>query len=116
MPPRSRAVMEGRAGMGEPVSAIEALVKAMEDISQITASMASAVEEQTAATSEIARNVEQAANGIKQVFSNIAGVHEAATNSSGTAGEMVAVVAELSQQVETLRNELDGFLANLRAA
>jgi len=101
---------------GETVSAIEELVQAMDEINSMTSGMAAAVEEQTAATEEIARNVEEAAEGTRKVSSNIDGVQQAATNSSGAAGEVVTVVQELSQQAEVLRSELDKYLANLRVA
>ncbi len=100
----------------EAVSAIESITKTISKINEVNAGVASAVEEQGAATQEIARNVEQAAAGTQEVSSNIGGVSQAA-NETGTAAEQIHHAAgELSQQSETLRAEVDKFLANVRAA
>jgi len=77
---------------------------------------ASAVEEQGAATQEIARNVEQAAAGTQEVSANIGGVSQAANETGTAAGQINRAAGELSQQSEKLRAEVDRFLQNLRAA
>ncbi len=100
----------------EAVAAIESITKTISKINEVNSGVASAVEEQGAATQEIARNVEQAAAGTQEVSSNIGGV-SAAANETGTAAEQIHKAAgELSQQSETLRAEVDKFLANVRAA
>ena len=48
-------------------------------MNEIAVTIASAVEEQGAATQEIARNVQQAAMGTQEVSSNIAGVTKSAS-------------------------------------
>ena len=58
--------------------AIDAIGNTIKDIDQIAATIAAAVEEQGAATQEIARNVEQASAGTNEVSSNITGVSRAA--------------------------------------
>ena len=63
--------------------AIGGIGKTIAEISGISAAIAAAVEEQGAATREIARNVQQAAEGTNQVSSNIAGVRQAADQSRG---------------------------------
>ncbi|MBL6946723.1 MAG: methyl-accepting chemotaxis protein, partial [Rhodospirillales bacterium] len=85
-------------------------------IDEVAAGIASAVEEQGAATQEIARNVEQAAAGTQEVSSNIGGVNQAANDTGAAATQIQSAASELSQQSETLRIEVDKFLANVRAA
>jgi len=100
----------------EAVSAIESITKTISKINEVNAGVASAVEEQGAATQEIARNVEQAAAGTQEVSANIGGVSQAA-NETGTAAEQINRAAgELSQQSEKLRAEVDKFLASVRTA
>jgi len=100
----------------EAVSAIEAIVKTISKIDEISSSIASAVEEQGAATQEIARNVEQAAAGTQEVSSNIGGVSQAANDTGAAATQIQSTAEDLSKQSETLRAEVDRFLANVRAA
>ncbi|WP_316980313.1 methyl-accepting chemotaxis protein [Shumkonia mesophila] len=105
-----------QAATQEAVSAIESITRTISKINEVNAGVASAVEEQGAATQEIARNVEQAAAGTQEVSSNIGGVSQAA-NETGTAAEQIYKAAgELSQQSEKLRAEVDKFLDNVRSA
>jgi len=105
-----------QAATQEAVAAIGEITKTISRINEVNSGVASAVEEQGAATQEIARNVEQAAAGTQEVSSNIGGV-SAAANETGTAAEQIQKAAgELSQQSELLRTEVDRFLAGVRAA
>jgi methyl-accepting chemotaxis protein len=74
------------------------------------------VEEQGAATQEIARNVQEAATGTAEVSSNISGVTEAATTTSAAAEQVLGAAGELSRQSELLRTKVETFLAEVRAA
>lgn len=98
------------------VGAIKGIRETIERMSEISGGIASAVEEQGAATQEITRNVREAASGTREVSTNISGVTKAATNSSGVAAEVVLVAGELSKQSEVLRTEIDNFLRNLSVA
>ncbi len=80
-------------------------------------SIASAVEEQDAATQEIARNVQQAAHRHAATSpSNISGVSAAVDQAGATAGDVLKAAELLLAQADTLRREVDQFLATLRAA
>jgi len=100
----------------EAVAAIAEITKTISKINEVASGVASAVEEQGAATQEIARNVEQAAAGTQEVSSNIGGVSQAANDTGAAAEQINSAAAELSHQSETLRKEVDRFLANVRAA
>jgi methyl-accepting chemotaxis protein len=95
---------------------IEGITKTIVEINEIATTIASAVEEQGAATQEIARNVQQASAGTAEVSSNISGVTKAASDTGSAAGHVQASAAELTKQGETLRQEVDRFLSNIRAA
>jgi len=99
----------------EAVEAIAAIGKTISQIDEVAAGIASAVEEQGAATQEIARNVEQAAAGTQEVSSNIAGVSQAANDTGEAATLIRAAAGELSSQSETLKSEVNRFLAEVRA-
>jgi methyl-accepting chemotaxis protein len=98
------------------VTAIKEIGGTIGHISEITSAIAAAVEEQGAATREIARNVQQAARGTEHVSENVVGVNQAATN-TGKAADQVHTAAEtLGTQAETLRADVHKFLADIRAA
>ena len=57
-----------------------------------------AIEEQGAATSEITRNVQQAASGTQEVAHTIVGVSTAAHETGAAASQVLGAATELSQQ------------------
>ncbi len=67
-----------QAATQESVGAIKEIGGTIGRISEIAAAIAAAVEEQGAATQEIARNVQQAAQGTAQVATNITDVNRGA--------------------------------------
>ena len=98
------------------VDAIGSISKTISEIHEIATGIAAAVEEQGAATQEIARNVEEAAKGTQEVSSNIGGVTEAA-NSTGAASEQVLTSAQsLTGQSTELRQLVETFLSDVKAA
>ena len=100
----------------DSVNRIDRIGQVIGEINQIATTIASAVEEQGAATKEIARNVQQAAAGTTEVSSNIAGVTKAAADTGTAATQVQASAADLARQGELLRAEVDKFLATIRAA
>jgi methyl-accepting chemotaxis protein len=98
------------------VTAIQSIGSTIGRISEITVTISSAVEQQGAATQEIARNVQQAAQGTEEVTSNISGVTQASGEVGAAATQVLGSAGELSKQSERLRQEVDSFLATVRAA
>ena len=101
---------------GEAVTAIKQIGETIGRVSEIATTIASAVEEQGAATQEIARNVQQASKGTAEVSSNIAGVTQAAADTGRTSNEVLTAADDLSKQSVRLRDEVDRFLGTIRAA
>jgi methyl-accepting chemotaxis protein len=100
----------------ETVAAIQAISATINQLSEIATTIASAVEEQNAATQEIARNVEQAAAGTSAVSVNIAGVTQAVSATGAAAEQVLGAAGELSKQGEALRDQVDRFLSVVRAS
>jgi methyl-accepting chemotaxis protein len=98
------------------VEAIQSIGGTIGSINEIATTIASAVEEQGAATQEIARNVQEAAQGTGQVSSNIVGVNQAAGETGAAASQVLVAAEELGKQAETLRADVGSFLANIRTA
>ncbi len=98
------------------VEAIDGITRTIGKVNEIASAIASAVEEQGAATREIAHNVAQAAKGTGEVSANIVGVRDAARETGVAADQVVSSAAELSQNGETLKAQVDAFLREVRAA
>jgi methyl-accepting chemotaxis protein len=98
------------------VGAIRSIGTTIGEINQVTTAIASAVEQQGAATREIARNIQHAAGGTSEVSSNIVGVSTASAEAGSAANEVFSASSALSREAEILRSEIDMFLSNIRAA
>ena len=98
------------------VGAIRHIGQTIAEINEVTTAIAAAVEEQGAATREIARNIQQAATGTTEVSSNIVGVSEASSEAGSSAANVLTASAELRKEAEGLRQEIDTFLSEIRAA
>jgi methyl-accepting chemotaxis protein len=78
--------------------------------------VAFAVEQQGAATKEIANNVSRAAAGTDEVSSNIAGVTQASGEVGAAATQVLNSASGLSKQSERLKTDVARFLDTVRAA
>ncbi|HTP85220.1 MAG TPA: methyl-accepting chemotaxis protein [Alphaproteobacteria bacterium] len=105
-----------QSATAESVTAIESITGTIGRINEIATTIASAVEEQGAATKEIARNVQQASAGTAEVSSNITGVTQAAGETGAASSQVLGAAGELAKQGETLRADVSQFLANIRSA
>ncbi len=103
-----------QAVTGTAVDAIKGITGTIQRMSEITTTIASAVEEQGAATREIARNVQQASTGTREVSSNIGSVTQAAGEAGHMAGSVLGATKELARQTDRLRQEVDGFVRRVR--
>lgn len=97
------------------VGSIEKIVTIITDIRQATSAIASAIEEQGAATREIAFNTQSAAQGTQGVNDNIAGVGRAAEMTGAASTQMMSLSSSLSTQATSLQDEVQRFVTNLRA-
>jgi len=100
----------------ESVTAIKEIGDTIGKISSIASTIASAVEQQSSATLEIARNVQNVAQGSHEVAANITQVNRGATETGSASGEVLNSAKTLSAESTRLREELDRFMANIRAA
>jgi methyl-accepting chemotaxis protein len=98
------------------VSAIKSVGHIIQQVSEISATIASAVEEQSATTKEITRNTQEAARGTQAVSVNISGVSQGAGMTGKAADHVLNAAGELGRTAEKLRAEVDSFLTRIRAA
>ena len=107
-------VAEIQAATQDAVGVIGGIGDVIGKMNEITASIASAVEEQAAATQEIARNVEQAAAGAKTVNTTIHQVSESARETGHSAGGILTAANDLSNRSTVLKSSVDLFLEKVR--
>mgnify|MGYP001322201108 CR=1 FL=1 len=100
----------------DAVSAIKGISGTITQISEVVTSISSAVEQQGAATQEIANSVQQASAGTQEVSGNIANVSAASRTTGEVAGEVRASAGEMKRQSDGLRESVDSFLTQVRAA
>jgi len=98
------------------VIAIRDIVEVIGENQEIAGTIASAVEQQGAATQEISRNVQQASAGTQEVSGAIVQVSQAAAEGGSAASQVLASAQELSRSAASLKSEVTGFLDRVRAA
>ncbi len=89
------------------VTAIAEIGKVISQINDFTNTIASAVEEQSATTNEIARNATEAAKGSTEISKNIANVSLAAKNTTEGANNTLNAATELSRLASDLKAVVD---------
>jgi methyl-accepting chemotaxis protein len=105
-----------QAATQDSVNAIKEISGTIERLSEISSTIAAAVEEQGAATQEISRNVQQAAQGTQQVSSNITDVQRGASETGSASSQVLSAAQSLSGDSNRLKLEVGKFLNSVRAA
>ncbi len=95
----------------EGVRGINAVIA---QISEISTTIASAIEEQGTGTHEIAKNMKEASDTAGVISANAASAADLARTTGEAAGQMLHAAGELSRQAEGLRGEVGSFLQNIR--
>jgi methyl-accepting chemotaxis protein len=85
-------------------------------MSEISFTIASAVEEQGVATQEISRNVQQAAQGTQKVSSNIGDVQRGTSETETASSQVLLAAQSLSGESNRLKLEVGRFLDSVRVA
>jgi methyl-accepting chemotaxis protein len=110
----SAKVVEMQAATAQSVEAVKAIGRTISRIAEISTGIAAAVDQQNAATGEIARNVHQAAAGTAEVSSSIVEVARGAAEVGGASSEVLGAAGQLTRNAETLRSQVDGFLHRIK--
>jgi methyl-accepting chemotaxis protein len=100
----------------ESVAAIDQISGTIGEIAQISASITSAVTQQSNATQEISHNIAQAAQRAADVARNITAVNRDASETGVEAAKVLRAAQVLSSESRNLQVELDNFIKTVRAA
>ncbi len=91
------------------MSAIARITEVIARINDIQATIASAVEQQTATTNEIARSVTEAASGANEIASDVTQVATAAAETQGGSQDTLTAATELTQMAADLKEKVAQF-------
>ncbi|MFL5095878.1 MAG: methyl-accepting chemotaxis protein [Xanthobacteraceae bacterium] len=105
-----------QSSTNQAVGAIRSISGVMGDIGGFTATIAAAMEQQSASTQEIAHNVQQAASGANELAGNMTVVSEAIRETSRSSAAVLEASDALAQQASTLQQAVDEFLRQVAAA
>ncbi len=112
-----RAQIEGvQTESKTAVAAVSGIRDVIAQVTEISQAIASSIEEQSEATTEIARNAQEAAVGTRDVSSSVQGVSDASQQASAASTELLASSEELAKQGDTLRERMTAFIEQVRAA
>lgn len=101
---------------GASVSALKTIAGQVQQLESTAVSIASAVDQQSVAGQELARNIDTAARGTGDVSANVVQVRETALATGATASQVLSSASELKAQAASLRSQVGGFLRHVRAA
>ena len=109
-------VLEIQQFTGSTVTAVQGIGATITSVSDIATAIASAVEQQSAATKDIGANIQQAARHTAEVNSNIAGVAQTVGQTGAAASGVLEAASGLVRETVKLRSEVEDFLSTVRAA
>jgi methyl-accepting chemotaxis protein len=112
----AQQVTEIQTSTKSAVQSVRDVARAMQEIDQVTAAIAGAVEQQGAATRNISQNVQLAATGSRTLAGSIDTVNTAIGETKTSAGAVLSASDALSQEAKRLGQEVQNFLVELRAA
>jgi methyl-accepting chemotaxis protein len=105
----ARRVEAIQGDTGGAVAAIGEIAAIITSINDYQLTIASAVEEQTATTNEMSRNVAEASTGSGEIATNISGVAAAADTTTQAVNQTLTAIEELARMSHELRAEISRF-------
>jgi methyl-accepting chemotaxis protein len=100
----------------QAVTAIQAIGATIEEVSTVANAIAANVEQQGSATQEIVRNTQEAARRTQEASETVGKVSDGAVATGCTAEAVRQAAQAVETEAGTLRERVDVFLANIRAA
>ncbi|MBM7487522.1 methyl-accepting chemotaxis protein [Bradyrhizobium sp. USDA 3686] len=100
----------------DAISAIQTIGGIIGEVNEVATAIAAAVQEQGAATQEITRSTQFAAQGTKNVSDNITGVKSDADAAAAAADNVKHASEMLESQSRQLGHDVSDFLGKIRAA
>ena len=99
----------------DSVTAIKEIGATIGHISEIASAIAAAVDQQGAATQQIAHNVQSAATGTADVTRTISDVAKGSSETGAATNQLLTSARALSDEGSRLKSEVEKFLRSVRA-
>jgi methyl-accepting chemotaxis protein len=112
----SEQIADIQSVAGEAIEAIKRIGGIIGEVNEVATAIAAAVHQQGAATQEITRSTQFAAQGTKNVSDNISGVKSDADAAAAAAGNVKRASETLESQSQHLGSQVNEFLSRIRAA
>lgn len=109
---RVTEIQEAATGTAASISSVGSIIG---EISEIAGTVAASVQEQLAATADISRSIQQAADETARIAANMGQVIDAANHATKSGVEVENVSAQLADNARHLAEEADNFMASLKA-
>jgi methyl-accepting chemotaxis protein len=100
----------------EAVRSVDQITTTVDDVKSFTAAILTAVEQQSAATQEISRNVLDASAGTQSAAQAMQAVTRDVAATDASSRQMLASSQGTAKDIDRLRGQIDDFLAKVAAA
>jgi methyl-accepting chemotaxis protein len=104
-----------QSNTGASVSALRAIASQIEQLETTAVSIASAVDQQSVAGHDLARSIDLAARGTEKVASHVDDLRDMALSTGAAASQVLSSATSLESQASHLRQQVQSFLAHVRA-
>ena len=101
---------------GASVDALRRISSQVSELETTATSIAAAVDQQAIAGQDLARSIDMAARATNNVTGNIEDVRELSLSTGAAASQVLASSTELENQADTLRGQVNAFLAKVRSS
>ena len=108
-------IEEIQSGTRDAVASMEDVGKIIAQVEDISSSIAANMDEQGHATQEISGNVREAAAGSMEVTQHVTGISESSQEVGAASSRVLAASGNLSTQSNRLREEIEHYVAKVRA-
>jgi methyl-accepting chemotaxis protein len=102
--------------VGAAAGDITEIAKVVGGVSEISASIAAAVEQQNAATGEIGQGVNHAAQGVRDLMNDVNATTRAAEQTTEATKRLCSATEMLRRSVNTMQSDVATFIRSLRTA
>jgi len=104
-----------QSNTGASVSALRAIASQIEQLETTAVSIASAVDQQSVAGHDLARSIDLAARGTEKVAGHVDDLRDMALSTGAAASQVLSSATSLESQASHLRQQVQAFLARVRA-
>jgi methyl-accepting chemotaxis protein len=109
-------ITQVREATQQAVTAIRQIRGTIDEVNKVATAISASVEQQGAAMQEIARNTQLAADRTRDASQSVSAVSEGTSATTQSAEAVKTAAGTLGVQATRLREQVDGFMARIRAA